>query len=100
MPLGLIEFIVFTMVFNANITTRVNGENLWDHHTKYKPLISLQGIRGFIIHFMLFKLIVGTVCPKYICFSPKVPPPTFAWGYMFIFRFQKMVFDNLWTKMV
>jgi len=29
--LGWIEFVIFTVFFNANITTRVDGENLWDH---------------------------------------------------------------------
>jgi len=37
-PLGWIEFVIFTISFNANITTRVNGDYLWGRHSNIKGL--------------------------------------------------------------
>ncbi len=34
MSLGWIEFVVFTVFYNADITTLVNEENLWGRHFK------------------------------------------------------------------
>jgi hypothetical protein len=33
---GWIEFVIFTMVFNANIAVRVNEEFLWGRQKKFK----------------------------------------------------------------
>ncbi len=38
MSLCWIEFVIFKVFFNADITTRVNGEYPWDHHQNIKGL--------------------------------------------------------------
>ena len=57
MPLGWIEFIVFTMTFNANITTRVNGEFLWGRHN------NIKGLAGFAKPFFIEKKLIPHTIP-------------------------------------